>query len=46
MFDNEQKASFEEGKLANFIVLRSGCGISNFEIEDVYLEGENQIKKG
>ena len=46
MFDNEQKASFEEGKLANFIVLRSGCDISNFEIEDVYLEGENQIKKG
>ena len=46
VFDNEQKASFEEGKLANFIVLRKDCDVTDFEIEDVYLEGELQTKKG
>lgn len=45
-FDNELKSSFEEGKLANFIVLKDGADISNFDIEEVYLEAEPQIKKG
>ncbi len=45
-FDNELKSTFEEGKFANFIVLKEGLDISNFEIEDVYLEAEIQTKKG
>ena len=45
-FDSELKSTFEEGKFANFIVLKEGSDISKFEIEDVYLEAEKQIKKG
>lgn len=44
-FDNELKSTFEEGKLVNFVVLKEGTDILDFEIEEVYLEGEPQIKK-
>ena len=45
-FDNELKSSFEEGKIADFIVLKKDSNVEDFEIEDVYLEAELQIKKG
>ena len=45
-FDNELKSTFEEGKIANFIVLKKDSDIESFEIEDVYLEAELQTKKG
>ncbi|MBP3582386.1 MAG: hypothetical protein J6J33_06510, partial [Clostridia bacterium] len=44
-FDNELKSTFEEGKFVNFVVLKEGTDILDFEIEEVYLEGEPQIKK-